>query len=150
MTESDEVLVARMVSSRDDAVELLEDLLLDLQRLHHRLDDEVGVLELLERGGEGDPAEQRLLLLLGQLAPRDGARGGVLEVLAPALDALLVDLDAHDVVAVAGEHLRDAGAHGAQSDDADRLEVTCHAAHRAMRRGRVRSLRAARPLTVKL
>ena len=40
----------------DDLVELAEDGLLDLDRLHDRLDDEVGVGEVLHAGGEGDPA----------------------------------------------------------------------------------------------
>ena len=62
-------------------------------------------------------------VLLAQLAARDGAGGGVLEVLAAAVERLVVDLDADDGEAVAGEHLRDAGTHGAEADDADRLEV---------------------------
>ena len=52
-------------------------------------------------------------------------------MLAAARHRVVVDLDADDGVAVAGEHLRDAGTHGAQSDNADGLEVTCHAAHPA-------------------
>ena len=52
----------------DDAVERPEDRLLDLERLHDRLDDEVGVGEVLQLGGEGDPAEQ-----LG-LPPRSSSR----------------------------------------------------------------------------
>ena len=115
----------------DDPVELLEDLLLDLQRLHDRLDDEVGVLELLDRRGEADPVVQRLRLVLAELAARDRAGGGVLEVLTAAGDAVVVDLHADDGVAVAGEHLRDPGTHGAQSDNADGLEVTCHGPHPA-------------------
>ena len=48
VTDSDEVLVARIASGRDDALELLEDLLLDLQRLDDRLDHEVGVVQVLQ------------------------------------------------------------------------------------------------------
>ena len=119
---------ARGVGGQDrlrlhDRLELAEDRLLDLDRLDDRLDHEVGVGEVLHARGEGDPAEQRRLVLLAQLAARDGASGGVLEVLATALDGLVVDLDADHREAVAGEHLRDAGAHGAETDHADRGEV---------------------------
>ena len=49
-----------------------------------------------------------------------GAAGGVLEVLrGRAAQRLVVLLDADDGVPVAGEHLGDAGTHGAQADDAD-------------------------------
>ena len=40
----------------DDPVELAEDRLLDLERLDHGLDDDVGLGELLELGRERDPA----------------------------------------------------------------------------------------------
>ena len=63
------------------------------------------------------------LVLLAQLAARHGAAGRVREVLATALDGLVVDLDADHREAVAGEHLGDAGAHGAQPDHADGGEL---------------------------
>ena len=107
----------------DDAVEQPEDRLLDLERLHHGLDDEVGHGEVLHVGGEGDPAQQLGLLLLGHLLALHRAPGGVLEVLAAALDAAVVELDADHGVAVAGEDLGDAGAHGAQADHADGGEL---------------------------
>ena len=108
---------------RDDVVELAEHRLLDLDRLDDRLDHEVGVGEVLHARGEGDPAQQLGLGLLGELAARDGAVGGVLEVLAAAGQRLLGDLDTGDLEAVAGEHLGDAGAHRAEADDADLLEL---------------------------
>ena len=40
----------------------------------------------------------------------------------PRAEAVVVLLDAHDGVPVAGEHLGDAGTHGAEADDADRGE----------------------------
>ena len=63
------------------------------------------------------------LVLRAQLAARHGAAGRVLQVLATALDGLVVDLDADHREPVAGEHLGDAGAHGAQADHADRGEL---------------------------
>ena len=70
-----------------------------------------------------DPAEQLGLLRLGQLAALHGPAGRVLEVLAAALEGLVVDLHAGHGEAVAGEHLGDAGAHRAEPDHADRGEV---------------------------
>jgi hypothetical protein len=110
----------------DDPVELGEDRLLDLQRLHDRLDDDVGPGQGVELGGEADPAQQLGLLGLAQLLALDRPVGGVLEVGATALDPLVVLLHADDVEAVAGEDLRDAGPHGAESDHADGADVTSH------------------------
>ena len=120
VTDSDEVLVARMASaptipSRARKISCLTGELLD-----DRLDDEVAVLDVGQLGGEGDPVDQLRRLLLGELAPLDGPGGGVLDVLATALEGLLVQLDADHLVAVAGEDLGDAGAHRAEADDADR------------------------------
>ena len=84
--------------------------------------------EVAHVGGEGDPAVQRGLVLGGELAARDGPVGGVLQVRPAPLDRGVVDLDGDDVDAVAGEHLHDAGTHGAESDHADSAEVTSHAA----------------------
>ena len=47
-------------------------------------------------------------------------------MLAAASDAFVVDLDTDDAIPVAGEHLRDARTHGAQSHNADGLEFACH------------------------
>ena len=123
VTLSEEVLVARTASGADDAVEHAEDRLLDLERLDDRLDDEVGVGEVLHLGGQGDPAEQLVGRLLRHLLALHRAPRGVLEVLASALDGRVVDLDPDDCVAVAGEDLGDAGAHGAEADDADGGEL---------------------------
>ena len=48
--------------------------------------------------------------------------GGVLEVLPSAGRGLVVLVDADDRVALPGEHLRDTGTHGAQTDDPDGVE----------------------------
>jgi hypothetical protein len=107
---------------RDDRLEIAEDRLLGLHRLDHGLDHEVGVGQVLQRGREGDPSEQLGLVGLGHLLALDRPVGGVLEVLAATLQPLVVDLDADDGIAVAGEDLGDAGTHGAESYDADRGE----------------------------
>ena len=65
---------------------------------------------------------RRADLLLGQLAARDRAPGGVGEVALGALEARVVVLDADDVDPGAREHLGDARSHRAQSDDTDPAE----------------------------
>ena len=105
--------------------------------LGDRLDDELAVGELVEAGGELDPRVQRGLVLLAQLAAADGPAGGVLEHPTALLDRRLVDLDGDDVDAVAGEHLDDAGTHGAETDHSDLAELTSHAASLAERVCRV-------------
>ncbi len=89
--------------------------------------------ELLELGRKPDPTEELGLLGLGELLALHGAVGGVLEVGAPAVDRFVVELDADDVEAVAGEDLRDSGPHGAESDHADGAEVTSHGPHPSTR-----------------
>ena len=96
--------------------------------LRDRLDDELAVGEVAHVGGEGDPAVQGLLVLGSQLPAGDSPVGGVLEHAAAVLDRGRVDLDSHDLDPVAGEHLDDAGAHGAQTDHTNFAEVTSHAA----------------------
>ena len=59
--------------------------------------------------------------------PRETARSVEVEHAAAVLDGGRVDLDSHDVDPVAGEHLDDAGAHGAQTDHTNFAEVTSHA-----------------------
>ena len=107
----------------DDAVQHPEDRLLDLERLDDGLDHEVGVGEVLHLGRQRDAAEQLVGRLLRHLLALDRPTRGVLEVLASALDGRVADLDPDDRVAVAREHLGDAGAHGAEADDADGGEL---------------------------
>ena len=110
----------------DDLVELLEDRALEVEVLHDGLDHEVAVLEVGERGAQGEPVEDRLLLVLAELAPLLGAVGGVLDVGAAAVQLLVGLLDADDGEPVPGEDLGDAGAHRAQADDTDRGELSGH------------------------
>ena len=88
VTDRDEVLVARIVSGWVIVVEPGEDLALELEVLGDGLDDQLDVLEVLQRRGEPDPLEDRGLLVLGQLAAPHRAVGGRLDVAAPALDGL--------------------------------------------------------------
>ena len=100
----------------DDLVELGEDVLLQVEVLRHRLDDELAVLEVVEVRGELHARDEGRLVLLGELAAGDGtARGGV-EVFPTARHRLVVDLDGDHLDAVASEDLDDAGTHGAESD----------------------------------
>ena len=133
VTEREEVLVARMVSSATTSSSCLKICFLISIDSTTASTTRSAPLSSSMRGGEGDPLVQRLGIVLAQLAACDRTRRRVLEVLASTGDAVVVDLHTHDGVAVAGEHLRDAGTHGAQSDDADGLEVTCHGAHPATR-----------------
>ena len=110
-----------------DLVELTEHRTLEVEPLGDRLDDKLGLTEVGERRRRGDPAEQRRALLLGELAARHGPRGRVLEVLPGAGDRVVVDLHPGDVETGTGEHLRDARAHGAETDDADLAELASHA-----------------------
>ena len=122
VTLSEEVLVARIASGATMPSSSWKICLLDLERLHDRLDHEVGLVQVLERGAERDPAQQLGRLGLGELLALDRAGGRVLEVLAPAGHRLVVQLDADDGEPVAGEHLGDAGTHGAEADHADGRE----------------------------
>ena len=99
---------------------------LQLQAFGNHLDDEVGVGQVLERGGRGDPCEQGLLLGGVQLAPVHRTAGRDLQVAAPTRGRDRVGLHADDVETVAGEHLRDAGAHRPEPDHADRRELARH------------------------
>ena len=70
VTDSDEVLVARIASGATIASSSRKICFLTSSGLHDRLDDEVGVGEVLQLGAERDPAEQLGLLLLGHLLAR--------------------------------------------------------------------------------
>ena len=107
---------------REQPVELGEELLLELHPLRDGLDDQLAVLDRLERGAERDPAHQRGDVVLGQLAAGDRTAGRVGDVPLGSLEALVVVLDAHDLDPGAGEHLGDARSHRAQSDDTDPAE----------------------------
>jgi len=86
------------------------------------IDDQLAVLDCREVGAEGDPPDEVGLLLLGELAARHGLAGRVGDVALAALEARVVELDAHDLEARAGQDLRDARTHGAQADHTDLAE----------------------------
>ena len=106
-----------------DRVELGEDLLLQRHVLEHRLDDEVGLAEVLDLQGRGQLGEAVARLRLGD-AP---ALGVGLQRLLDAGDALverlLRGLDDGDGEAAVEEGEADAGAHGAGAEDAHRPDV---------------------------
>ena len=87
VTERLEVLVARIASGETMPSSSRKMPFLISSGLDDGLDDEVGVVQVLHRGAERDPAEQLGRLLLGELLALDRAAGGVLEVLAAAGDA---------------------------------------------------------------
>jgi hypothetical protein len=109
----------------DDAVEPPEEALLDVELLDDSLDDQVGVLDVRDVRGEGNPVDEVHLVGLGQLPPLDGAGSGVLDVLTAPLERLVVQLHTDDLEAVAGEDLGDARPHRAEADHTDAAEVTC-------------------------
>ena len=112
----------------DDVVELAEDVALDLQALRDGLDHEVGVLEVGQLVGPGDPAQDGSLLVLAEPALLDRSTGRGLEEPLAALGELGCAVDADDSEARLGEHLHDAGTHGAESDHADSADLTSHGA----------------------
>jgi hypothetical protein len=61
------------------------------------------------------------------------------------LNSSLVRLDRDDGQPVAREHLRDAGTHGAEPDDADLLELPCHEAVLLPNAGNLRKVPIAEP-----
>ena len=111
----------------DDLVQRGEHLALQLQPLDHGLDHQVALGERLQRRGERDPVEQRLLLVDAQLAALHRSVGGVLDVPATALGRVLVALHADHGQPVPREHLGDPGAHRTETDHTHRLQCPSHA-----------------------
>jgi hypothetical protein len=111
----------------DAPVQRREDLLLEVQVLGHRFDDQPTTGDGLERRCVRDPPVQRGGLGLGELSPGDRPASGVLERLPAARDAGLVHVDADDGQPGSGEHLDDARTHRAESDDADADDFSSHA-----------------------
>ena len=126
VTDSDEVLVARMVSGPTIPSSVRKSSCFSGQLLDDRLDHELAVLDLAEVGGEVIRSNSAVLVLLRQLPALDRPVRRVLDVLAAALERVVVQLDTDHLVAVAGEDLGDAGAHGAESDHADGGGFTGH------------------------
>ncbi|GGK75268.1 hypothetical protein GCM10010094_40550 [Streptomyces flaveus] len=105
-----------------DAVELTEDLPLDLVRLRGHLDHQVGVDRSAQIGGGVEAGEDLLALLLGEPLALHSAGGRGLERGVGLGGGGLTDVDADDLAAGPGEDLGDAGAHRAEADHGDGLE----------------------------
>ncbi len=106
-----------------DLVELGEDAFLHFHGLEHRLDDDVGVLEVVV----GQRRRDQRHALVDVLGLHAAALGGVLVVgadrLEPAIQRLLLHLEKRHGNAGIGEVHGDAAAHGAGADDARRLDL---------------------------
>ncbi len=148
VTDSDEVLVASTASAAATRLQLGEQPALDVESLHHRLDDQPGPGEVVERGDGDDPGgdgvgtgaveatlRHRPVEAPPQFGERpvDGPRRGVVE---------------EGAVAGGGGHLGDPGSHrpGAEHPDGDALEgLALRTAHRPPNRGGRFSMNAATP-----
>ena len=123
MIGSEEVVVARMAPGLQISSRFSKSVVLIGEVLGDRLDDEVDVPEVVERGGAAHPAEHLGLLLLGGPAALDL----LVEVLRDggddAVDLVLAATGEEHVVAGLGEDLDDAGGHRAGADDADEPDV---------------------------
>src|SRR6266508_1397897 len=104
-------------------IELGKDLALELELFEHRLDDEVALGEIAERGGELEAAERRIAICHGQSALLDGARQITLDRRASALPELVAHLATDRVESRLDAHLRDAGAHRPEADDPDLANI---------------------------
>ena len=118
-----------------DPVELGEELALRLELLDDRLDHEVAVGERLELGRRRQPRNGRVAIGLLELALLDLAREEVPDPAGRRLAELGRHLAADRVVAGLDRELRDAAAHGAEADHADRADLRHAADPRAWRRG---------------
>lgn len=105
----------------DDVLDLLEHLVLHLDRLEGGLDDEVHALEVGGVDGRVDAGEQSVALLLRGLALGDGLRLELLRVTLTALGSFEVDVLEDDLHAGLGRHVSDCGTHHSGADDADLL-----------------------------
>ena len=106
-----------------DLVEVLEQRGLDREVLGDRLDHEVDVGQVVERGGAGEPAEHLVAVRLLELAALDRLVERALDGRPHAVDLGLGPADVQHVVARLGEDLDDAGGHGAGADHADLADV---------------------------
>ncbi len=122
--EMELVLVARMASGRQDAVEVAEELSLDLEAFGGGLDGESRRCEIFEVRGEGDAGAGLVGLLLRELFLGHFA-GEVRVEWCRGRDtrAVLIDVVEQHVEAAAGADVRDAVAHGPGAEDCDRFRV---------------------------
>ena len=136
MTESAEVFVASDGVGPADPVEVGEELTLRLQLLDDRLDHEVAVRQVVELGGQGQPADGLVPRALVELALLDLAREEVRDPAVRLLGELERHLAADRIDAGLDAELRDSGAHGAQPDHPDPTHL--HGARSYRRRDRQR------------
>jgi hypothetical protein len=119
VTESDEVLVARMQSAAMMSSNCWNSVLLDVEVLDDGLDDDLGRCQFIEPRDDFEPGRrdgQRLrrdLALVGQLAQRAGHR------VARVGGGAVQGVEQQHADAGLGGNLGDAAAHGAGADDAD-------------------------------
>ena len=107
----------------DDPVELREERAFDVEVFERSLDHEPARGELAEVRDEGQAAERSVLLVLAQAPFLDAAGQVVVDRLPPPLAELRVDLAADHLDSGLHANLRDAGAHGAEPDDADARDL---------------------------
>src|SRR6266536_442007 len=123
----------RRVGGQHDLVagelrELGEDILLDVDVLGGGLDHQVHVGNRADVGPAGDPPEDPVAVLLGELPLLDGPPGRLLDRASGPLDLAVLDLDEHDVLPGPGDDLDDPRAHDPRADDPDPLDlVSLHA-----------------------
>jgi len=113
---------------RNRLVEVREDVLLDVHVLHGGLHDHVAVREVGELRRPRDAVDGSLCLALAQFVLGHEAVQRGLDGVEAGFDVLRLDVAHHDVVALGGGDLGDAGTHRARADDADRLDV-CEVSH---------------------
>jgi RecB family endonuclease NucS len=118
---------------REDLVQPAQHRDLGLEVLRQRLDHQLAAGETRQVGAHGDARQQRGTLVGGHLLAVDRALRGRLDGREPARGGRVLDVDAHHLDAVPGEHLGDARAHGAETDDADAGELPGHARSLARR-----------------
>src|SRR6185295_4363778 len=107
---------------RAEPVQDLVDLALGLEVLHHRLDDDVGGRELVERRGSLEPAEDLRLLLGRDLALLDALGEERLDPPEALPQEVVAHLAHHDLVSRLGTDLGDPGAHEPAANDPDSLD----------------------------
>src|SRR5262249_10406488 len=106
----------------DDDVDAAEDRALGVGVLDDRLDDVVGADEIVDRGRGGESAEHTVPVGRGELAFLDELAKALVYCAARAIEHRLRDVHEPDGEARLRERLRNAVAHRARADDADRLD----------------------------
>ncbi len=126
VTDSDEVLVARMVSGLQTLSSSAKMLCFRSRCSGTASMTRSTSLSDGRPTANVDPAEQGVAIGLGQLAAGHRAVGRSGQVRAAPIERRLGNLDRHHVDTVAGKHLDDAGTHGPQADYADAVDLSRH------------------------